>query len=117
MGMQICPEGVVVVELPDEPETTEELDNIIRCVEDHDGCDVVLDFSNVTILTSNSLAPLMRLRRLLGSATRRLVLCSVNPATRGVLVVTALDGAFDIVEDKAAALALTGQHADQFDNG
>jgi len=116
MGMQISSEGVVVVELPDEPETTKELENIMRCVEDQDGCDVVLDFSNVTILTSKSLAPLMLLRGLLNTYGRRLVMCCINPATKGVFSVTALDAAFEIVEDKAAALALVEPHADRSDS-
>jgi len=114
--MQVWSDGTVLVELPDEPETTGELDNIMRCVEDQGGCDVILDFSNVTILTSKSLAPLLLLRGLLNTYGRQLVLCCVDAATKGIFSVTALDAAFETVEDRAAALALVEPHADQSDS-
>jgi hypothetical protein len=62
MSKEIWQEGVVLVELPSEPETSDELNSVIRYVQDRGDCDVVIDFSNVTILTSMSLAPLLRLR-------------------------------------------------------
>lgn len=105
MGMQTCPDGAVLVGLPAEPETSRELENVIRCVQDHSECDVVLDFSNVTILTSRSLSPLLLLKGLLDSCGRRLVLCCTGPTTRGIFSVTAMDGVFDIVDKKADALA------------
>ena len=105
MGMQTCPDGAVLVELPAEPETSRELENVIRCVQEHSVCDVVLDFSNVTILTSRSLSPLLLLQGLLASYGQRLVLCCIGLTTSGILSVTALDTVFEIVDDRDGAFA------------
>ncbi|MHC4517624.1 MAG: STAS domain-containing protein [Planctomycetota bacterium] len=104
MSMQVWPEGVVLVELTGESETGEELENVICYVQDRGNCDVVVDFSNVTILTSRSLAPLLRLRDLLGRCGKRLLLCCVDRAATGIFSVTALDGVFEIVNDRIHAL-------------
>ncbi|UCD52275.1 MAG: STAS domain-containing protein [Phycisphaerales bacterium] len=104
MSIEIWPEGAVLVELPAEPEAFEELENVICRVQDRGGCDVVLDFTNVTFLTSRSLAPLLRLRNQLGYERQRLLLCCVGHATRGVLSVTALDRAFEVVDNRRDAL-------------
>jgi len=104
MSMQIWAEGVVLVELPSEPETSEELNNVFGYAQDRGDCDMVLDFSNVTILTSRSLALLLRLRDLLPCHGRRLLLCGIDHATRGVFSVTALDSVFEIVDDRIDAL-------------
>ena len=105
MSMQIWPEGVVLVELPGEPEMSEELENVIGLVRERDDCDVVLDFGQVTIVTSISLAALLRLRDLLKQCGRRLLLCSVDSATKGVFSVTALDSVFEIVGNRIDAFA------------
>jgi anti-anti-sigma regulatory factor len=104
MGMQIWPEGTVLVELPAEPETSAELHDVVRYVEDRGDCDVVLDFGKVTIVASNSLAPLLRLRDLMRYHGRRLLLSGVGPSTRGIFSITALDGVFDIVGHRVDAL-------------
>ena len=105
MSTQIWREGVVLVELPGEPETSEELESVTRLVQDGDDCDVVVDFGAVTILTSMSLAALLRLRDLQNSRGRRLLLCGVDSATRGIFSITSLDTVFEIVRDRIEAFA------------
>jgi anti-anti-sigma factor len=105
MSLQEWSESIVLVELPGEPQTREELDHGIRHVRDRGNCDVVIDFSNVTIMTSASLAVLLRLKKLLEDCGQRLSLCCVGPATRGIFSVTGLDGFFEIFDDRFDALA------------
>ncbi|UCD50571.1 MAG: STAS domain-containing protein [Phycisphaerales bacterium] len=105
MGIQDWSENVISVDLRAEPETREQIDKVIHQVRDRGNCGVVMDFSNVTILTSTSLAALLRLRKLLGDCGQRLLLCSVSSATKGVISVTGLDGVFEIVDDRFDALA------------
>lgn len=105
MSIETWLENVLLVELPGEPETREELEGVVCLARDQGECDVVVDFSDVTILTSTSQALLLRLRQLLSSHGRRVVLCGVGHTTRGVLSVTGLDGFFTIVDDRCDALA------------
>jgi anti-anti-sigma factor len=96
---------MVLVELPGEPEANDELENIIRCVRDRYDCWVVLDLSKVTILTSTSLAALLRLKKLLDGRGQTLLLCSVGHTTQGVISVMGLDAFFEIATDRFDALA------------
>lgn len=105
MGIQNWSEDVILVDLPQEPETGDELATVTDMVRDRGNCEVVIDFSSVDIVTSSSLAKLLKLRKLLADCGHRLVFCSVAPATRGIFTVTGLDGIFELVDDKFVALA------------
>ena len=105
MGIQNWSEDVILVDLPQEPETGDELATVTDMVRDRGNCDAVIDFSNVDIITSSSLSKLLKLRKLLVDCGHRLVFCSVAPATKGIFTVTGLDGIFEIVDDKFVALA------------
>jgi len=105
MGIQNWSEDVILVDLPQEPETGDELATVTDMVRDRGNCDTVIDFSNVDIITSSSLSKLLKLRKLLVDCGHRLVFCSVAPATKGIFTVTGLDGIFEIVDDKFVALA------------
>ncbi len=105
MGIQNLSENVVLVDLPQEPEMSDELKSVIEIVRDRGDCDVVIDFSSVDIVTSSSLSKLLKLRKLLDNCEHRLVFCSVAAATRGIFTVTGLDGIFELADDKFVALA------------
>ena len=105
MSTQIWQEGVVLVEVAGEPGTSEELESAIRHVQEGGDCDVVVDLGAARILTSMSLAALLRLRDVQNSRGRRLVLCGVDSATKGILSITSLDTVFEIVRDRVDAFA------------
>lgn len=105
MTVQEWSDNIVLVELPNEPKTAEEIEKAIGYLREHTGYDVVMDFSDVTILTSSSLASLLRLKKLLQDGRKRLLLCSVSAATRGIISVTGLEELLDICEDRFSALA------------
>ncbi|MEN6424525.1 MAG: STAS domain-containing protein [Phycisphaerales bacterium] len=105
MSIETWSENTVLVGLPGEPQSRDELNRVIQYVRARGDCDVVLDFSDVTIMTSASLASVLRLKKLLEDNARRLSLCCVSHATRGIISVTGLDGFFEIFDDRFDALA------------
>jgi anti-anti-sigma factor len=105
MGIQDWSENIILMDLPGEPEMSDELKTITEMVRDRGDCDVVIDFSNVDIITSSSLSKMLKLRKLLTDCGHQLVFCSVAPATKGIFTVTGLDGIFDFTDDKFIALA------------
>ncbi len=105
MGIQNWSEEIILVDLPQEPELGDELKTVTEVVRDRGDCEVVIDFSEVDIITSSSLSKLLKLRKLVGDCGHRLVFCSVAPATKGIFTITGLDGIFEIVDDKFVALA------------
>lgn len=105
MGIQNWSEDIILVDLPQEPELGDELKTVTEAVRDRGDCEVVIDFSEVDIITSSSLSKLLKLRKLVGDCGHRLVFCSVAPATKGIFTITGLDGVFEMVDDKFVALA------------
>jgi len=105
MGMQNLSEDIILVDLHREPQMGNELKTVIDISHDRGDCDVILDFSNVDIITSTSLAKLLKLRQSLIDCGHRLILCSVNPFTKGAFNVTGLDGVFELADDRLAASA------------
>ncbi|MHC4423525.1 MAG: STAS domain-containing protein [Planctomycetota bacterium] len=105
MGIQNWSEDVVLIDLPQEPQMGEELKTVTGIVRDRGNCDVVIDFSEVDIVTSSSLSKLLKLRKLLTDCGHKLVFCNVAAATKGIFTVTGLDGVFELVDDKFVALA------------
>jgi anti-anti-sigma factor len=105
MGIQNWSEDIILVDLPQEPEMSEELNAVTVMVRDRGNCDVVIDFSGVDIITSSSLSKLLKLRKLLTDCGHQLVFCCVAAATKGIFTVTGLDGIFEFADDKFVALA------------
>jgi anti-anti-sigma factor len=105
MGFQNWSDDIILVDLTREPRMRGELKTLIEIVRDRGDCDVVVDFSNIDIMTSTSISGLLRLRKLLTDCGHRLIFCNVSPATRSVFGVVGLDEVFEFAEDKFAALA------------
>lgn len=105
MAIQHWSNDTLLVDLPGEPELQEELLEVAELVRDHGACDVVMDFSAVTLLNSSCLATLLRLRQELLHHGRHLVLCNIGRATHGIFSVTGLTGVFEINDDRLKALA------------
>ena len=105
MGIQNWSEDVVLVNLANEPDMGDELQTVIGMVSEHDNLDVVVDFMDVDVVTSSSIAKLLKLRKVLSDNGRTLVLSSVGPKTRSIFAVTGLDNVFRFVDDQFIALA------------
>lgn len=105
MGIQYWSQDIILVALPWEMKEHEELQHVVEMVQGGGDCSVVVDFSRVDVAGGRTLTRLLQLRRLLQDRGRKLVLCGLAPATRGVFAVARLDEAFDFVKDRFAALA------------
>ncbi|MHC4623910.1 MAG: STAS domain-containing protein, partial [Planctomycetota bacterium] len=98
-------DDIILVDLPKEPNMGDELKTVTEIVRDRGNCEVVIDFSEVDIITSSSLSKLLKLRKLLADCGHRLLFCNVAAATKGIFTVTGLDGVFELADDKFVALA------------
>ncbi len=105
MGIQNWSKDILLTDLPAEPEIGEELKNVIEIIQKDGNSDVIVDFSNVDIVTSSTLTKLLKLRKMMAGSGHQLIFCCVTPATRGIFTVTGLDGVFYTVDDKFTALA------------
>ena len=106
MAFEQWSENVLLAELSDDPQFTDDLTAIIEHCSDNTRIDVLLDFSGVSHLNSSNIAKLLKLRKLVTiSNERRLKLCGINRHVWGVFLVTGLDKIFDFADDKPSGLA------------
>ncbi len=105
MGIQNWSDEIILVELASEPDAVDELNSVIDIVSNRGDCEVVVDFSDMDIITSSSLSALLKLRKLLADCEHRLVFCNVAAATRGVFKVTGIESIFEFAGDKFDALS------------
>jgi len=103
MGIQNWTEDIILADPPREPQMRDELETVVDIVHDRGDCDVIIDFSNVDIITSSSLSKLLKLRQLLVDCGHRLVFCSLSNFTKEAFRVTGLDGIFELADDKSVA--------------
>ena len=104
MAFQRWSEDIVTAELAEEPNFTEDLGALTAEVEASPRS-VVLNFSAVDFLNSSNISKLLKLRKILTAADKRLVLCGINTQVWGVFLVTGLDKIFEYTDDTATALA------------
>lgn len=106
MSVDKWSDSTVVVHLADDPQFTEELEDLDEFNNSASEChNAVLDFSGVITLNSSNLAKLLKLRKQAIAAHRRLILCNVGDHVMSTLMVTGLDNIFDLSQDVSTALA------------
>jgi anti-anti-sigma factor len=105
VSIQDWSKDVILVNLSRKLQEDDELQRVIETVHERGDCDVVVDFSSVNVAGCTTFTRLLELRQLLRDRERKLVLCSVAPATRGVFTIARLDEVFAFVKNKFAALA------------
>ena len=104
MGIQNWSEEITVVDLGDDPRFSEDLESLMDEYQSH-STDVVLNFASVGFINSSDVAKLLKLRKLVLSHHRRLVVCDTNSQIESVFQVTGLDKVFESTQDIATALA------------
>jgi len=103
MSVQQWNDDTLVVVLEDDPELSEDFTDItVRLRETP--CDVVLDLSSLTLITSSGIAKLLRLRKHEIECKRRLLLTSPQDRVWGVLLATGLESIFEFAETVSEAL-------------
>jgi len=115
MAIQDWSEEIIVVDLADDPQFTDELSLLMDRLE-AEPKNVVLNFATVGFVNSSNIAKLLRMRKMMVASGKKLVLCDVNTQVWGVLLVTGLDKIFEFTKDIMTALAMV-QIGDAGDDG
>ncbi len=108
MAIDWSPE-IVICDLADEPELSEELGDLTSRLQQHPSGqavpNVVLNLSAIGYLNSSNLAQLLRLRKILVESGGRLKLAAVADSVWSIMLLTGLDKVFQFAPDKATAIA------------
>ena len=99
MAIEFWSEKIVLVSLPSEPFCGDEIDIVIDLLKDRRGCDVVVDFSGVEVVSSSTLAKLLKLRRLLMEQETSMLISDLSEKTEEIFKVTGLDNVFHFVKN------------------
>jgi len=92
-------EGIIIVELPPEPGIRAELDTLMEILHTGTDNDVIIDFSNVDIMTSMTLSGFLKVRETVTEAGRRLIFTNAAALTKDIFTVTCFDGIFEFIDD------------------
>lgn len=106
MAIQQWSENVILGDMDDDPQFTDDINAVIeQCVENQH-VDVLINLGDVNFLNSSNIAKLLKLRKVVQvSNQRKLKLCGVNTQVWGVFLVTGLDRIFDFADDVPSGLA------------
>jgi anti-anti-sigma regulatory factor len=104
MAVQRWSDDTLVVRLGDDPELSEDVTEIQATLQGA-CCDAVLDLSDVDRVTAEGVVGLLKVRKSLHAAGRRLILCSVRNGVWGVFLSAGLDRHFEFAPSISEALA------------
>ena len=95
----------MLVHLADEPQATDDLEQLEARVREGP-VHVALDFSAVHYLASSNIARLLRIRRHVADARRKLLLCCMSDPVWGTFMVTGIDKMFTRTDSVPLSLAM-----------
>ena len=104
MPIQQWSDQILVVEMGDDPQFTDELNSLTEQLERNPSLDVVLDMREVSRIDSSNIARLLRVRTAVIANEYRLFLTGISTQVWGILVVIGLDKIFNVADDMASAL-------------
>ena len=107
MAIKDWSDNIILGDLQDDPQFSDDLNALSDLVQRRNQVDVVLDFSGVSYLNSSNIDKLLKLRKLLVHAPKpgKLKICAINTSVWGVFLVTGLDKIFDFCDDVPTGLA------------
>jgi len=106
MPIQEWSEQIVLVDLQDDPQFTDDINAVLELVEARRNIDVVLNFVQVSYVNSSNVSKLLKLRKMVvGNNGHKLKLCGITTQVWGVFLVTGLDKIFDFADDVTSGLA------------
>ncbi len=103
MPIEKWSDKVNVLHLADDPQFSEDLEALEQQFNGKP-TDAVLDLSAVHFVNSSNISRLLRLRKLMITRDRRLVVCGVSPQVWGTFLVTGLDKVFEFSESVSTGL-------------
>jgi anti-anti-sigma factor len=104
LAIQRWSEDTLVVGLSNDPELSDDVAELQRALSGA-CCDVVLDLSDLDLVTSGGIAALLKTRKRVHETGRRLILCSVRDTVWSALLNTGLDPLFEFAANVSEALA------------
>ena len=106
MPVEQWSDTVLLAELADDPQFTDDITALIEQCAENSRFDVLLNFGSVSYLNSSNIAKLLKLRKQVTVTNeRRMKICGINTQVWGVFLVTGLDHIFDFVDDVPSGLA------------
>src|SRR5687768_4262898 len=99
MPLRQEPDGIVVLDLADEPQISADLQALSDRLKPYGPANLVVNVSGVTLLNSSQWAALVQLRTQVNAGKRRMFLCSLPSRLQAALKVSGLDRAFTCVPD------------------
>jgi len=97
------PRKILIINLPPEPYITDELRNVETVFGERD-CDLILDLSRVTRVSSLTLCGLIKLRKMVMDCNHSLTLCNTSRVTKGIFVTSGFDAIFQGVATQTLAV-------------
>ncbi len=99
-------DDIVIMELLDEPEFSEDTDTLLAQIKsDGNAPEVIIDLQNVSNLNSSNLGALIEIKKLLQAKNRRMIICNISDAIWSTMLATGLDQVFEFIENTMVALA------------
>lgn len=95
--------NVILVVCPPKPGIDERLEQLVVIIRKKI-TNIVIDFSDVNVITASNISALLILRELLESEGHRLILSGINSRIKNVFVVTKLHRIFEFTDDKTIAM-------------
>ncbi len=108
MGIQQASEQILLITLPRESRTCNELEVAASMTSEAPCSHVIVDFSAAQVLSSSMLSQLLILERQLDAFDRKLVLCSVPFNILELFRCVGLQGLFRFAEDRETAMESLG---------
>ena len=104
MSIEHWSDSILRVDLQNDPVFSDDVTALLDQLGDTKDVDVVLDFAAVDYLNSSNIAKLLKLRKVIITNRRRLVLCGIDTNVWGLFLVTGLDKVFEFADNVATAL-------------
>ena len=106
MAIKEWSDNIILGELQDDPQFSEDMNLLEEMLETRPGCHCVLDLSEVKFLNSSNIAKLLKIRKLQQSGPpAKLKLCGITTSVWGVFLVTGLDKIFEFCDNVGMGLA------------
>lgn len=105
MPIQQWSDDIILVDLSDEPQLSEELNELEEKLQTNTASHVLLDFGRVRVVNSSNLSQLLRIRKRVQENGKRLTLCRISDTVWSVLLITGLEKLFSFSQDLPTALA------------
>ncbi len=107
MPIENWSDRIVLVNLQDDPQFTDDMNALADQITRRNGGDVLVDFSEVNFLNSSNIARMLKLRKTLASVhPGRLLLCGIRTGVWGVFLVTGLDEIFEFADNVPMGLTM-----------